>query len=394
MSGVQTGLDRMVSSGFAEIKGHRVGVVCNQATVAQDFVHILDHMLPHAGRTFELVAAFGPQHGLWGHTQDNMIEWDGYVDPVYRVPVYSLYGEHRKPIPEMLEGIDLLIFDVQDIGARYYTFMWTLLYCMEACAEKGIPLMVLDRPNPLGGVQREGTVLDPQFTSFVGLKPLPMRHGLTMGELAEHFRQHHVPGVELRVHHVVNWMRPVLWEETGLPWVPPSPNMPLPETARVYPGMCLFEGTKLSEGRGTTRPFETFGAPFLDGRHLCAELNSLRLPGVFFRPVTFQPTFQKHAGQVCEGGFIHVIDRLSFRPVLTAVAILRQIRQDFGDALHWQDPPYEYEYEKLPIDILAGNTWLREAIDHGVSLRDVQERMDAECETFAPLAESAFFVGR
>lgn len=390
---VLSGLDRLVGSGFAELKGKSVGVVCNQATVARDFGHILDHMLPYHGRTLEIVAAFGPQHGIWGHTQDNMIEWEGYVDPATGLKFYSLYGEHREPTPEMLEGIDTLVFDIQDVGSRYYTFMWTLYLCMKAAEEAGITVFVLDRPNPIGGVQVEGTVLDPHYASFVGLRPLPLRHGLTMGELAQLFQQNDFPNVQLHIHHMVNWKRDQTWAETGLPWIMPSPNMPTVDTALVYPGMCLLEGTKLSEGRGTTRPFEMFGAPYLDGRRLCAELNALTLPGVTFRAISFQPTFQKFAGQICEGAFMHVTDRNTFKPVLSALAVLRQILLDHRDEFAWQDPPYEYEYEKLPIDILHGNHWMRDSLEMGRSLIEIEDHMRQEVEAFAPIRNAALFYG-
>ncbi len=379
---VRTGLDRLVDSGFAEWKGRKVAIVCNQATVASDAIHILDHALRAKGEQFEIVAAFGPQHGIWGHTQDNMIEWEGYIDPATGLKFFSLYGEHRKPTPAMLDGVDLLVFDIQDVGARYYTFMWTLMLCMEACAELGIEVMVLDRPNPLGGISVEGTVLDPEYRSFVGLRPLPMRHGLTMGELANHFQQAFYPALNLMIHQMVNWQRNMFWDQTGLPWVPPSPNMPTPDTAMVYPGMCLLEGTKLSEGRGTTRPFEMFGAPYINGRFLSDKLNAQQLPGTWFRPITYQPTFHKFVGEICEGCFIHVTDRSQFQPVLAAVAILRQILLDYRSDFEWLEPPYEYEYIKLPIDILHGNIWLREAMEAGDPLGSIRERMADEVQAF------------
>ncbi len=386
---VQTGLDRLVATGFRELAGAKLGVVCNQATVAADCIHILDHLLQAPKNTFEIVAAFGPQHGIWGHTQDNMIEWEGYEDPATGLRFFSLYGEHRKPTPEMLAGIDCLVFDIQDVGARYYTFMWTLMLCMEACEELGIRVMVLDRPNPIGGVLVQGTVLDPDYASFVGLRPLPMRHGMTMGELARYFAQNFYPRVDLTVHEMNGWRRGMSWGETGLPWVMPSPNMPTADTALVYPGQCLVEGTKMSEGRGTTRPFEMFGVPYIDGRDLCAKLNAELMPGVHFRPIAFEPTFHKFAKQICEGAFIHVLDTATFDPVLASVAILRQVWRDHPGHFAWGDPPYEYEYHKLPIDILNGNQWLREAIESFVPLAEIADRMRTECAEFSPLRDAA-----
>lgn len=379
-----TGLDLLRSQGFDALRGKALGIVCNQATVASDWSHLLDLLLPlHQKGELRIKAVFGPQHGIWGHTQDNMIEWEGYEDPRTGLPFYSLYGEHRKPTAAALSGLDELVIDLPDIGARYYTFMWTMMLCMEAAAELGLPIRVLDRPNPIGGERVEGTVLDPEFESFVGLHPLPMRHGMTLGELAALFQADRVPNLDLKiVRHSARDRSATAASEA--PWVMPSPNMPTRDTALVYPGQCLLEGTSLSEGRGTTRPFETFGAPGIDGWRLAAHLNRIELSGAHFRPVTFLPTFQKHAGTLCEGAFIHVTEPERFRPVMTSVAILQSIRGLFPEALTWNDPPYEYETKKLPIDILAGNAWLREAIDSYEPLPRIEERMRAECEAFAP----------
>ena len=243
------------------------------------------------------------------------MEWKSYEHPRLHIPVYSLYGDHREPTAEMLEGLDVLLVDLQDVGSRYYTFIWTLYLSMRACERCGIAVVVLDRPNPINGVTTEGPVLDPNYKSFVGMHPIPVRHGRTIGELAQQFRDEAFPKCELSVLPMKNWERAMWFDQTGLPWVMPSPNMPTLETATVYPGMCLFEGTNISEGRGTTRPFEIFGAPFIDAEKLCTELNGLKLPGVFFRENYFQPTFQKFAGQLCGGAQIHVIDREQFPAV-------------------------------------------------------------------------------
>jgi uncharacterized protein YbbC (DUF1343 family) len=384
------GLDRLALGGFAKLRGRRIGVVCNQATVTGGLVHILDRLLaPDCRGAFEVVAAFGPQHGIWGHTQDNMIEWEGYRDPATGIMFHSLYGEHREPTPEMLEGIDLLLVDLPDIGTRYYTFIWTLALCMKACERIGIEVLVLDRPNPLGGLATEGPVLDPAYASFVGLYPLPARHGMTLGEVGRYLRAAFFPKVRLEVMGVEGWSRAEPYDATGLPWIMPSPNMPTLDTAWVYPGMCLLEGTTLSEGRGTTRPFETFGAPGLDGRALAEALRAEPLEGCVFRPVQFQPAFHKHCGRICGGAFLHVTDRTSFRPVLTSIAVLKAIRSIAPGALEWLPPPYEYEYERLPIDILFGNSWCREWIDAGRPLAEFRDRMDEEALAFEPLREAA-----
>ena len=285
-----------------------------------------------------------------------MVEWKSYEHPQLGIPVFSLYGENREPTPEMLEGLDVLLIDLQDIGARYYTFIWTMFLCLRACEKSGVPVVVLDRPNPINGLTREGPMLDPNYRSFVGLHPLPVRHGLTIGELAELFQKEAFPQCKLTVLPMKGWERAMWFDETSLPWVMPSPNMPSVETATVYPGMCLLEGTNISEGRGTTRPFELFGAPFIEAEKLSRELNQLRLPGVHFRENWFQPTFQKFAGQTCGGAQLHVTDRNRFTPYRTAIEIIRTIRRMYGDSFQWKQPPYEYEFERLPIEILLGGS--------------------------------------
>ncbi|MCL4146783.1 UNVERIFIED_CONTAM: hypothetical protein GTU68_045120 [Idotea baltica] len=301
-----------------------------------------------------LTALFGPQHGFETTTQDNMIEWSGYRHPRLNIPIHSLYGEHREPTDEMLDGVEVLFIDLMDVGARYYTFIWTMFLCMKAAEKRGISVVVADRPNPINGIDVEGRPQEEDHLSFVGLYPLPIRHGKTIGELARHFQSECYPGVDLEVLPMEDWSREQFYDETGLPWVMPSPNMPTIDTAIVYPGMCLFEGTNVSEGRGTTRPFELFGAPWIDSEALTAELNSLALSGVKFRAASFEPGFQKYAGEVCRGAQFHIIDRRAFQPVATALKILQLLREKYPRDFAWQPPPYEYEFKKLPIEILCG----------------------------------------
>lgn len=379
---MRTGLDEYIWDGFSATRGKAVGVVCNQATVTSEYDHILDVLLHEPN--VDVRAIFGPQHGLFGHTQDNMIEWEG-GQKLNGIPVYSLYGEHREPTSDSLAPLDGLVVDLPDIGTRYYTFIWTLDNCMKACATRGLKVWVLDRPNPLGGKKFEGTVLDPAFTSFVGQKPLPMRHGLTLGEIARYFQTEYYPSLDLQVVPFSGTSRDADAWNNGAPWVMPSPNMPTRDTALVYPGMCLLEGTNLSEGRGTTCPFEIFGAPWLDRHQLVRFLHDCKLPGVKFRPIEFQPTFQKFAGEICGGAFIHVLDREAFQPVLTAVAILKAARALAPTKFEWKLPPYEYEFFKLPVDILAGNEWLRVSIETDAPLSSIGERMEAECERFTEI---------
>lgn len=311
-----------------------------------------------------------------------MIEWEGYLDPRTGLRFHSLYGERREPSPESLREVDRLVFDIPEVGARYYTFIWTLALCMKACEALGIPVTVLDRPNPIDGKTMEGGVLDPEFASFVGLYPIPVRHGQTMGGLARYFQARYFPRVELEVVDCEGWDRARYLDETEFPWVMPSPNMPSVQTALVYPGMCLLEGTRMSEGRGTTRPFEMLGAPFIDAWRFCEALQKEKLPGVWFRPATFLPTFQKHAGTLCQGCFVHVTDRRKFESVLTGVAVIRAAASLYPGDFAWLPPPYEYETEKLPFDILAGNAWLRESIEQGEDLGRIRERLREELSTF------------
>ncbi len=328
------------------------------ASVDASFHHTLETLKSSNGSLFRLAALYGPQHGIKGHTQDNMIEWEGYTDPELGIPVYSLYGDHREPSPEMLQNIDVLFVDLQDVGARYYTFIWTLYLCMRACEKKGIPVVVHDRPNPISG-KVDGPILDLEFSSFVGLHSIPVRHGKTIGQLAKQFKKECFPGCDLYVMEMDGYQSEMWFDETGLPWIMPSPNMPTLDTATVYPGMCLLEATNVSEGRGTTRPFEIFGAPFIDAADLCGYMNALNLPGVYFRENYFQPTFHKGAGQICGGAQIHVLDRQVFDSFEMAVQILKYLFHRYPQDFAWKQPPYEYEYQKLPIDILLGNGTFR-----------------------------------
>lgn len=342
-------------------EARRFALLSNQAAVDQQFRHSAELLArKHEGR---LKALFGPQHGLWSTQQDNMIETGHSVHPKLGIPIHSLYSETRKPTQQMLAGIDLLVVDLQDVGTRVYTYIWTLSYCLSACAQAGIPVLVLDRPNPLGGELVEGPLLDLDYRSFVGRAPMPMRHGLSIGELARFVNDQIGYGADLHVLPMQGWRRNMLWPATGRTWVPPSPNLPTFDSALVYPGQVLLEGTNLSEGRGTTTPFQQFGAPFLDPWQLVTYLEPRSLQGVLLRPVQFVPTFQKWQNQTCQGLFLHVTDPAAFRPYRTTLALLRAVHELWPRQFHWQSPPYEYETEKTPIDILSGGNQLRAWID-------------------------------
>ncbi|MCL5023376.1 MAG: DUF1343 domain-containing protein [Nitrospirae bacterium] len=387
---VKTGLDLCEKRWPARFRGARVGLLVHPASVNKRFAHAVDLFIE--SKKCRLAALFGPQHGIRGETQDNMIEWRGFTDKKTGLPVFSLYGKTRRPEPSMLGNVDLMVIDLQDVGARYYTFIWTMELCMQACREEGKSVVVLDRPNPLGGAITEGTVLDPRYSSFVGGRPLPVRHGMTIGEIARYLKDACCPSLDLHVLPMEGWKRKMWFDQTALPWVMPSPNMPTPETAAVYPGMCLLEGTLLSEGRGTTRPFEIFGAPFIDAGFLVKRLKEFRLPGVFFRPLSFEPTFQKHAGRLCGGAQLHVTDRRRFRPFKTGVAVLKAVYDLYPGRFEWKRPPYEYENVKMPIDILAGNEWLREGIKKGEDLGLMEARWQEESLRFVKTVRKRFLM--
>jgi uncharacterized protein YbbC (DUF1343 family) len=282
----------------------------------------------------------------------------------------------------MLAGLDVLVVDLQDVGSRIYTFVYTMANCLRAGRKHGVPVIVTDRPNPIGGEHIGGPMLRPGFESFVGQFPIPLQHGMTIAELARFFNEACAIGADLTVIPMENWIRTMFYEDTGVPWVMPSPNMPTVDTAVVYPGTVLFEGTNVSEGRGTTRPFELIGAPWVDAEALAATLTTYGLPGVHFRPAVFEPTFQKHARQACGGCQIHVLDRLAFRPVETALAVLVEIRAQNRAKFEWRPPPYEYEHTKLPIDILAGSSELREQVDANVPVQRIADSWTPYHERF------------
>ena len=377
-SPVTIGTDLLLKSG--RLRGTRVGIVCNHASVSDGYAHIVDRLAEADG--VRLAAIFGPQHGFRSDVQDNMIETPHRDDPSRRVPVYSLYSETREPTAGMLKGLDLLVIDLQDIGARIYTYIYTMANCLRACGRHGVPVIVCDRPNPINGTDVEGALLKHGFESFVGLFPIPMRHGMTMAELARLFNEEFGLGAQLEVIRMEGWERSMFFDDSNLPWVMPSPNMPTLDTAVVYPGTVLFEGTMLSEGRGTTRPFELVGAPGVDAERFARDLNDRGLPGVHFRPTVFEPTFQKHAKQPCGGCQVHVTDRQAFKPVLTGVALIEAFRRALPDFAIWRQPPYEYEHEKLPIDILAGSDAVRNQIESGRSGEEIAATWRADEEAF------------
>jgi uncharacterized protein YbbC (DUF1343 family) len=366
------------------LRGRTVGVVCNPASIDAQFRHVLDRA---EASGVGVGAVFGPQHGFRSDLQENMIESPHDRDGRRRVPVYSLYSETREPTAEMVAGLDAIVVDLQDVGTRIYTYIYTMANCLRAAARHGVPVVVCDRPNPIGGIAVEGPMLVPGFESFVGQFPIPMRHGMTIGELARLFNERFGLGAKLEVVRMSGWSRGEYFDDTGLPWVLPSPNIPTLDSAIVYPGTVLFEGTNVSEGRGTTRPFELLGAPWVQPEPFVDGLNDRRLPGVRFRPALFEPTFHKHAKTPCGGCQIHVTDRAAFLPVETGVALIEAFRDAAPDRFAWRDPPYEYEATKPPIDILYGSSGLREAFDRGARAEDIAAAWPADLEPFLDMRE-------
>jgi uncharacterized protein YbbC (DUF1343 family) len=381
---IELGVERLLRS--SALDGKRVGIVCNPASVDHAFHHVVDRLAGH--QKARLAAIFGPQHGFRSDVQENMIETGHGHDDLRRVPVYSLYSETREPTPAMLDGLDVLVIDLQDVGTRIYTYIYTMAYCLTAARRANLKVIVCDRPNPIGGREVEGPMLDAAFRSFVGLYPIPMRHGMTIGELARLFNDHFGIGADLEVMAMGGWRRGMYHDDAAAPWVMPSPNMPTLDTAIVYPGTVLFEGTNVSEGRGTTRPFELAGAPGVVAEPFADRLNALRLPGVYFRPVVFEPTFHKHAKVSCGGCQLHVVNRQAFRPVLTGVALTEAFFTAWQpNGFAWRPPPYEYEHEKLPFDILAGTDGTRQAIEAGIPAVEIAASWSASMTAFESIRQ-------
>ncbi|HEX3698239.1 MAG TPA: DUF1343 domain-containing protein [Polyangia bacterium] len=376
---VETGLDVLCAERTALCRGRRVGVLCHPASVASDLTHAVDRLIAAGIRPTRL---FGPEHGVRGDAQD-MIGVADDRDARTGIPVSSLYGsqfESLTPTAADLATVDVLLIDLQDVGSRYYTYVWTMALTMGAAAKAGVQVVVLDRPNPIGGGDVEGGPLTEGHESFVGLGPVTVRHGLTAGEIATMVRagMSWAPGrfarpldVDLTVVPMRGWQRGHDFATTGLPWVMPSPNMPTLDTAFVYPGLCLIEGTNLSEGRGTTRPFEIIGAPFLEGHRWAEALARESLPGVRFRPLSFRPMFHKFAGQSCGGVQLHVTDRAAFRPYRTGIAVLNTARALAPEHFRWRTEPYEFVTHPLAIDLLTGSDVVRRAIDDGRSTAEI-----------------------
>jgi len=378
---VHTGLEQIKTELPSRLAGKKIGILCHASSITADFTHIGE--IFYGRKDCLLGAIFGPQHGLYGQTQDNMIEWHSIRHPVYDIPVYSLYGEFRKPTLEMLNDIEALVIDLQDVGARLYTYIWTVKLCMEACVQARIPVWILDRPNPVARLPFDGPVLKEEYFTFVGGACIPLCHRMTLGEMAEWIKWKYLPQCDLNVIFMKNWRRNSLYTETGLPWVLPSPNMPSVSTAIVYPGTVLFEALNISEGRGTTKPFELFGAPFIDPVRLKKDLDTRKITGCVFRIHSFIPTFNKFTGIFCNGLQIHVTDPTVFYPVATAYEIIEAIIETSpSDSLRFNQPPYEYEYRLMPFDILSGDSVMRTSLLNRIPVKKERQRWEKEIEEF------------
>lgn len=369
---VRLGIERLLNEKIDVIRGQRIGLVCNQASVLPDtFVHAADAF--GARDEFSLTTLFGPQHGIRGDLQDNMIETPHTVDERTGRPVYSLYSETREPTEEMVREIDTFVIDLQDVGCRIYTFVYTMANCMRAAKAYGKKVVVCDRPNPINGNSIEGNITEHEFKSFVGQFEIPTRHGMTIGELARMFNEHFGIGCDLEVVEMEGWTREMWGDETGLPWILPSPNIPTVDSCVVFPATVHIEGTELSEGRGTTKPFELNGAPFIDPYVWVDILDSYAFEGVKFRHVFFRPTFQKCAERTCGGVQIHVTDREAFTPVIVGIAMIKTAYDMYTDKFEWKRDPYEYVFDVNPFDVVCGTDKIRKAIEAGLSLREIED---------------------
>jgi uncharacterized protein YbbC (DUF1343 family) len=377
---VKTGLDNLVEYPKAELKGYRLGLLCNSSSVNRQFIHA--RMLINKLYPGQLKAVYSPQHGFYAEKQDNMIESSDMLDPYLNIPVFSLYGETRVPTRNMLDAIDILLIDLPDVGTRVYTFSTTVSYCLEAAKKYDKQVLILDRPNPIGGHLVEGNVLHPDCRSFVGRFPVPMRHGLTMGELALLYNEQFGIGCDLEIIPMKGWKRNMFFKDTGLAWTAPSPNLPTPDSALVYPGQVIWEGTNISEGRGTTQPFELFGAPFINPQKILEFLGNQKIPGAILREVAFEPTSSKWKGQICKGFQIHVTDHESYRPYQTSLKLLQAILLIHKDEFKWKSTPYEYEFKKRPIDLILGDKSIRQGLESGVELYELEKGWGENLEKF------------
>jgi uncharacterized protein YbbC (DUF1343 family) len=377
---VKTGLENLFEHPKADLRSYRLGLLCNSSSVNRQFIHA--RMLINKLYPGQLAAIYSPQHGFYAEKQDNMIESSDMLDPYLNIPVFSLYGETRVPTRNMLDAIDILIIDLPDVGTRVYTFSTTVSYCLEAAKKYDKQVLLLDRPNPIGGNLVEGNVLHPDCRSFVGRFPVPMRHGLTMGELALLYNEQFGIDCDLEIIPMKGWKRNMFFKDTGLAWTAPSPNLPTPDSALVYPGQVIWEGTNISEGRGTTQPFELFGAPFINPQKILEFLGNYKIPGVILRETAFEPTANKWKGNICRGFQIHVTDHENYRPYQTSLRLLQAVLLIHKNEFEWKSTPYEYEFKKRPIDLILGDKSICQCLESGMELDELEKGWEENLEKF------------
>jgi uncharacterized protein YbbC (DUF1343 family) len=385
---VRIGLERFLESPPAWVANARLGLLCNAASVDRRLRHarrLIQNRFPH-----KLAALYGPQHGFFAEKQDNMVESADMLDPDLNIPVFSLYGKTRTPTEEMFKPIDTLLVDLQDVGTRVYTFIYTLSYCLEAAKKFNKKVAVLDRPNPITGLAAEGNCLSLDWRSFVGRYPLPMRHAMTIGELARFFNERFEIGCDLEIIAMKGWRRSMFFQQTGLPWVPPSPNLPGPVSAMVYPGQVIWEGTNVSEGRGTTQPFELFGAPYFIPERILSTVGAESIPGIILREVVFEPTANKWQAQACRGFQIHITDPDEFRPYETSLRLLQAVILHHRKEFKWKPPPYEYETERLPIDLIIGDRKIRERLENLEPIDQIAQSWQTELNEFSQISREFY----
>ena len=392
MNKITTGLERAIESPPKVFYKNRFGLLCNPASIDSKFNHastLFSQRFPD-----QLKALYTPQHGFYAQKQDNMIESYDSVDPILNIPVFSLYGKTRIPTKEMLDPIDILIIDLQDVGTRVYTFIYTMSYCLETAKQFGKKVVILDRPNPIGGLEIEGNCLTSSMASFVGRYEIPMRHGLTIGELALLFNNKYGINCDLEIIPMKGWRRSMYFSDTHLPWVSPSPNLPTPLSSLVYPGQVLWEGTNISEGRGTTQPFELFGAPFIEPQEILSYLGQNHLsdiipeiiPGVILRPTAFEPKFNKWQDALCKGFQIHITNRDEYRPYVTTLRLIQAIIYLYGDHFKFKEPPYEYEFNRLPIDLIIGDKRVRKKLEDLNKIEEMEESWRYHIDAFSKMS--------
>jgi uncharacterized protein YbbC (DUF1343 family) len=378
---VLLGIDRLVKENFNPLRGMKLGLLTNISCCDRELHTTISRF--EESRKVDLRAIFAPEHGFFTALQDQVKASDSQYRGRQRI--HSLYGPRREPGLKTLKSLDTIVIDLPDIGTRYYTFLWSAMLMIAAAAKIGKKILILDRPNPLGGTTVQGPMIDPGFESFVGLYSVPVRHGMTLAELCNMLNHEYNLQADLKIIRMKGWQRAKYGDELQLKWTFPSPNMPCFSTSLVYPGMCLLEGTNVSEGRGTTRPFEMFGAPWVDSDQLMRNLEKYRIPGVAFRPTFFIPTFNKYRNQLCKGVHMYVTDRKRFDPVLAGLQVIKTIHDLYQDDFHWRQPPYEFEREKMPFDILIGNAWVRKELENNTSINTLVKKWQADLIRFKRL---------